>query len=57
VGRFAQDGAAGRNRKRFSGKIGARTLRRGNYRATLIATDAAGNRLRKRLLNFAIVRR
>jgi hypothetical protein len=57
VGRFAQDGAAGRNRKRFSGKIGARTLRRGNYRATLIATDAAGNRSRKRLLNFAIVRR
>ena len=57
VGRFAQAAASGRNRKRFSGKIGSRRLRPGNYRATLVATDAAGNRSSRKLLNFKVVRR
>jgi hypothetical protein len=57
VGAFAQSASAGQNRKRFSGKIGRRRLRPGKYRATLIATDAAGNVSRRRFLNFKVVRR
>lgn len=57
VGAFAQNATAGLNRKRFSGKIGRKRLRPGNYRATLIATDAAGNVSRRRFLNFRVVRR
>jgi VCBS repeat-containing protein len=57
IGRFAQDGDAGTNRKAFSGKIGRRTLRPGKYRATLVATDAAGNASRVKRLNFKVVRR
>jgi hypothetical protein len=57
VGAFAKSSSAGQNRKSFSGKIGSRRLRPGNYRATLIATDAAGNVSRRRFLNFTVVRR
>jgi hypothetical protein len=56
-GAFASDGAAGTNSKRFSGKIGDKTLRRGRYRATLTAIDAAGNRSKATRLNFRVVRR
>jgi hypothetical protein len=57
VGAFAQAASAGQNRKRFSGKIGGKRLRPGKYRATLIATDAAGNVSRRKFLNFKVVRR
>jgi hypothetical protein len=57
VGAFAQNARAGQNRKKFSGKIGRKRLRPGNYRATLVATDAAGNVSRRRFLNFKVVRR
>jgi hypothetical protein len=56
-GRFAQSASAGQNRKKFSGRIGRRSLRPGRYRATLVATDAAGNRSAPRRLNFRVVRR
>jgi hypothetical protein len=56
VGRFAAHSVAGANRKRFSGRIGRRTLRRGRHRLVLRATDAAGNRSRMRRLRFRIVR-
>lgn len=55
VGRFAQAGLAGRNRKPFSGRIGQRTLRPGRYRATLVATDAARNRSRAARVAFTVV--
>ena len=54
---FAQDGAIGTNRKKFSGRIGKRTLRPGRYRARLVARDAAGNASKRVTLNFRIVRR
>ncbi|HVE68210.1 MAG TPA: neocarzinostatin apoprotein domain-containing protein [Solirubrobacteraceae bacterium] len=56
IGRFAQAGVAGRNRKPFSGKIGRRALRPGRYRATLVATDAARNRSRAARVAFTVVR-
>jgi hypothetical protein len=53
---FAVQGLAGANTKRFSGKIGRRALKPGRYRATLIATDAAGNRSAPKQLRFRVVR-
>jgi hypothetical protein len=57
VGRFAQDANAGANRKTFSGKIGTKTLTPGRYRATLRATDAAGNQSANRQVSFTVVLR
>ncbi|MDT5104105.1 MAG: hypothetical protein QOI25_1618 [Mycobacterium sp.] len=57
AGRFATQSAAGANRHRFSGKIGRKSLKPGKYRATLVATDAAGNRSAPRRLNFKVVKR
>jgi hypothetical protein len=56
-GTFAQDGAAGANTKKFSGRIGKRKLAPGTYRATLVATDAAGNRSKVTRLAFKVVRK
>jgi CSLREA domain-containing protein len=55
--RFGVAATAGANRKKFSGRVGRRALRPGNYRATLIATDAAKNRSTPKRLAFKIVRR
>jgi hypothetical protein len=57
AGRFAKQSSAGPNRKKFSGKIGRRSLKPGYYRATLVATDAAGNRSAPRRRKFKVVRR
>jgi hypothetical protein len=48
--------AAGRDRIGFSGRIGRRALRPGRYRATLTATDLAGNRSRAHQVSFRVVR-
>jgi len=47
----------GRNSVGFSGRIGSRRLSPGRYQATLLATDAAGNRSRPMTISFTIVRR
>ncbi len=47
---------AGANRIAFRGRIGRRKLAIGTFRATITATDAAGNRARARRANFRIVR-
>jgi hypothetical protein len=57
LGRFAQQGVAGPNSKLWSGKIGTRSAAPGRYRATLAATDAAGNPSRPKQLGFRVVRR
>jgi hypothetical protein len=57
AGRFARQSTAGANKQRFSGRIGRRSLKPGKYRATLVATDAAGNRAAPRRLRFRVVRR
>ena len=54
---FAATGRAGRNSKKFSGRLGKRALSPARYRATLIATDAAGNASTPKRLTFRIVRR
>ncbi|HYV14999.1 MAG TPA: thrombospondin type 3 repeat-containing protein [Conexibacter sp.] len=56
VGRFAQQAAAGHDRKGFSGKLGRRSLAPGRYRMLLAATDAAGKRVVAKALNFIVVR-
>ena len=56
-GRFAAAAHAGANRKRFSGRIGRRALKPGRYRASLVATDAAGNASRPpKRLAFRVIR-
>jgi hypothetical protein len=57
AGRFAKQSVAGANRRRFSGRIGRKSLKPGRYRARLVATDAAGNRSAARRLTFRIVKR
>jgi hypothetical protein len=57
VGHLRQRGAAGRNKKRFSGWLGKRRLHTGTYRARFVAVDAAGNRSRSKAVNFTIVAR
>jgi len=56
AGRFAVAARAGANAKKFSGRIGRRALKPGRYRATLIATDAAGNGSAPKRLSFRVVR-
>jgi Tol biopolymer transport system component len=47
----------GANRIAFSGRIGARKLKPGRYRATVGAVDAAGNRAKAKRVTFRVVRR
>jgi hypothetical protein len=47
----------GRNLVRFSGRIGIKPLARGRHRVTVSATDAAGNRSKRKRTSFTIVRR
>jgi hypothetical protein len=57
VGSFWRSAAAGANKTKFRGKVGGRWLRRGPYRATLRATDGAGNRSHRKRVRFKVVRR
>ena len=57
VGHLRQQGAAGLNKKRFSGWLGKRRIHTGRYRARFVAIDAAGNRSRSKAVNFTIVAR
>ena len=47
----------GRNLVRFSGRIGIKPLPRGRHRVTVSATDAAGNRSKRKRTSFTIVRK
>ena len=47
---------AGANSRTFSGKLRGRGLAAGTYRATIVATDAAGNSSVARTAAFRIVR-
>jgi hypothetical protein len=48
---------AGANKVNFSGRLGKRALRPGAYRATIQATDAAGNHSIPKTAAFKIVKR
>jgi hypothetical protein len=60
--RFVSAGTLRRGEKagavsvKFSGRIGKRALKPGRYRATITATDAAGNVSKPRSVSFRIVR-
>jgi uncharacterized repeat protein (TIGR01451 family) len=56
-GAFAQESSAGPNTRAWSGKLGKKPLKAGRYRATLKASDAAGNSSKVKRLAFRIVRR
>lgn len=55
-GTLARTLKAGSRRVAFSGRIGRTALRRGRYRARLVATDAAGNRSRAVTVRFRLAR-
>jgi acid phosphatase type 7 len=57
VGSFVQAGAAGRNTRTFTGRIGRKRLHPGSFRAILVATVATGNRSKPSWVDFKIVRR
>jgi hypothetical protein len=54
-GALRRDGRAGRNRVRFSGRIGRRVLAPGAYRATITAINAGGTS-KRRTTSFEIVK-
>jgi hypothetical protein len=56
VGRIRDAGAAGRNRRRFFCRVGAKRLRAGRYTARVVARDPAGNYSRPKRVRFRIVR-
>ena len=47
----------GLNRVAYTGRVGKKKLTPGTYRATLTATDAAGNRSKARTVSFRVVKR
>lgn len=57
VATLLREADRGRNRTRFTGRIGRKKLRPGRYRLTLRAVDRAGNSSRRVRRSFRIVRR
>lgn len=55
IGEIRQQVTAGRNTIEFNGKIAGRPLGPGQYRASLVVTDAAGLVSRTETLNFKVV--
>ena len=55
VGTLKRAGVAGANKVAFTGKLGKRALGVGRYRATIVATDAAGNKSKAANTPFRIV--
>jgi acid phosphatase type 7 len=56
VGTFTDQGVAGKNRRRFRGRLDGRRLRPGAYRAGLVAMDYVGNRSTPKRVRFRVVR-
>jgi hypothetical protein len=56
-GSFAQNGHAGRNGKRWSGRLRGKALRAGRYRAVLRAKDSSGKPSKRVRITFRVVRR
>jgi DNA-binding beta-propeller fold protein YncE len=55
AGRFAAQGKAGKNTKKFSGRIAKKKLAAGSYRATLVATDPSKNASKPARASFTVV--
>ena len=56
IGTFVQRARAGRNGKPFAGRVASRRLMPGRYRATLVATDAAGNASTPKHVAFRVMK-
>jgi hypothetical protein len=56
-GSISGAGKTGPNRLRFSGRLRGKPLAPGRYRATLRATDSAGQKSKRSRVRFRIVRR
>jgi hypothetical protein len=56
AGTLRRSGKQGRDRVKFSGRLGRRALKLGRYRARLVATDPSGNRSKARTVKFRVVR-
>ena len=56
AGSIVLPGTAGTNRARFAGRVDRKALRRGRYRATAVARDAAGNASAPVIVRFRVVR-
>jgi Tol biopolymer transport system component len=54
-GSLRRTGKAGANSVAFSGRIGSKKLAKGRYRITATATDAAGNKAKKKTVSFRVV--
>jgi hypothetical protein len=54
-GTLKRSGKAGSNSVAFSGRVGKKKLAKGRYRVTATATDAAGNKSKKKTATFRIV--
>lgn len=54
-GILVRNGKRGRNVTQFSGRVGKRALKRGDYRATIIAYDDRGKKSRPRHTKFTVV--
>jgi hypothetical protein len=54
-GTLRRSGRSGSNSVAFSGRIGKKKLPKGSYRITATATDAAGNKSRKKTATFKVV--
>jgi uncharacterized repeat protein (TIGR01451 family) len=57
VGSFAQNGKAGANTRKWSGKIRSKGLKPGTYRASLSARDVARNASSVKRISFKVVAR
>jgi hypothetical protein len=55
AGRLIRSAKGGKNVLRFSGRIGAKALKPGRYRAVMVATDAAGNRSPAKSVRFRVL--
>jgi hypothetical protein len=56
VGTLKRTGVAGANMVAFSGRLAKRALALGRYRATIVATDAAGNKSVAKTASFRLVK-
>jgi hypothetical protein len=57
AGKLSRASKTGLNTIAFSGRIGAKALKAGRYRAVITATDATGNRSAAKTVSFRIVMR
>jgi virginiamycin B lyase len=56
AGTLTRSGKHGKNRVKFTGRIGKKALKRGSYRLVVTAIDSAGNKSKAKRLAFRVVK-